>query len=108
MHADETPKEAAIPKETTTPEPAEPVLRFLGEADARFLISRLNGVTSVTVRVLGEHPDAGPEVTAFLRASGYDVRQETLERMVPPPLTRFALRYEGKAATLTVAPAVAS
>ncbi|MBC7137298.1 MAG: hypothetical protein H5U17_00910 [Defluviimonas sp.] len=104
MDADQTPEQAAA---GTEPAP-EPALRFLNEADARFLISRLNGVQSVTLRVLGKHPDAGPEIAAFLRASGYEVRQETLERMVPPPLTRFALRYKGKEATLTVAPAVAA
>ncbi|AMY70843.1 hypothetical protein [Frigidibacter mobilis] len=102
METDETPKTPPeVPREA-------PDLRFLTETDARFLISHLSGVTSVMVRVLGEHPDAGPEVAAFLRASGYEVRQETLQRMEPPPLTRFALRYQGKAATLTVAPAVPS
>lgn len=90
------------------PQDAAPALRFLTEADARYLLSHLASIDHVTVRVLGEHPDAGPEVAAFLRASGYEVRQETLSRMVPPPLTRYALRYQGKTATLTVAPAVAS
>ena len=102
MERDDTPKD--LPE---TP-PEAPELRFLTEADARFLMSHLGSIDHVTVRVLGEHPDAGPEVTAFLRASGYEVRQETLGRMVPPPLTRFALRYQGKSATLTVAPAVPS
>lgn len=96
------------PETPTDPAASPPALRFLTEPDARYLLSHLSGVTSVTVRVLGEHPDAGPEVTAFLRASGYEVRQETLGRMVPPPLTRYALRYRGKTATLTVAPAVGS
>ena len=71
-------------------------MQFLDESSARFLIARLAGIDSVNVRVMGAHDHAGPEVVAFLRASGYEVSTQTLERMVPPPRTRFALRYTGR------------
>lgn len=88
------------------PAPDAPRLQFLDAASARHILSHLNAVGHVTVRVLGAHPEAGAEVVAFLRAEGYEVDSEVLERMVPPPLTRFALRYRGRDATLTVAPDV--
>lgn len=94
---------------------------FLDAASTRFILSRLNGVDHVTIRVLATQDDnplpgtaggdisatAAAEVAALLREAGFDVTQEVVERMVPPPLTRFGLRYSGRQATLTVAPEVA-
>ncbi|MEI4486198.1 hypothetical protein V8J36_08335 [Frigidibacter sp. MR17.14] len=79
---------------------------FLDPAAETFLLGRLNGISDVNVRVLGGDPIAGPEVIDFLRDAGFMVTSEVVERMVPPPLTRFALRYAGRSATLTVAPEV--
>ncbi len=94
---------------------------FLDAASTRFILSRLNGVDHVTIRVLATQDDgplpgaaggdisatAAAEVAALLREAGFDVTQEVVERMVPPPLTRFGLRYAGRQAILTVAPEVA-
>ncbi|MEI4472650.1 hypothetical protein [Frigidibacter sp. MR17.24] len=79
---------------------------FLDAEAERFLLARLNGISDVNVRVMGGDPVAGPEVVDFLRSAGFMVTSESVERMVPPPLTRFALRFAGRSATLTVAPEV--
>lgn len=82
----------------------EPVLAFLTPDLARGLLAQLAGIDQVLVRILGDHPAIAAEVEAFLRTAGFAVTAERLERMEPPPLKRLALRYAGRAATLTVAP----
>lgn len=79
---------------------------FLDEPATRYLMSHLNGVEDVTVRMMGPHPKEESEVVGFLSDAGFSVTSQVLERMVPPPLTRFALRYQGRHAVLTVAPDV--
>lgn len=80
---------------------------FLDAAGEKFLLARLTGISDVHLRVMAGDPVAGREVFDFLADSGFSVTSEIVERMVPPPLTRYALRYAGPVATLTVAPEVA-
>lgn len=80
-------------------------LTFLTVPDARLLRHGLRGVDLVEVRLVGDHPTAGAEVTAFIEAEGLEVSFRQIDRMMPPPLRRFVFRYgAGKRAELTVAP----
>lgn len=79
-------------------------LRFLDEEGARKILSKLKGIDSVTVRVIGAHEFAGPEVTEFIRAAGFLVSYQRIERIVPAPTRRYTMQYRGRAATITVAP----
>ena len=90
----------------TIAEASEPLpeFHFLDEVSAAHLLAQLRGIQTVTVRLLGDNAHAGPEVVAFLAASGFEVTSETLQRMVPPPSRRFVFRYKGPAATVTIAP----
>lgn len=111
-----TPKSAAA--ESATPEsamaeaaataPEDPALHFLDPALARYLLDRLKGVASVTVRTVGDEDPAGAEVLAFLRAEGFATEFQHVERMVPPPLLPLAVRYQGKSAIVTVATGAAA
>lgn len=90
--------------EAIGPEGGAPGLHFLDEASAAHLLAQLRGISSVTVRLLGENPHALPEVTAFLEAEGFAVATAPIQQMIPPPSRRFVFRYHGQAATVTIAP----
>lgn len=84
-----------------------PRLHFLEARAAQHLLSQLRGVDAVKVRLVGKDDRAGREVVAFLEASGYAVEFQHLGGMVPPPLKRFVFQYQGRDATVTIAPDVA-
>ena len=81
-----------------------PPLDFLTVEDARALRHGLRGIHSVEVRQIGDHPSAGPEVTAFAEAEGLEVSFRQIEWIVPAPKRRFVFRYANRHAELTVTP----
>lgn len=69
---------------------------------------QLRGIRSVELRQFGADDGTGAALAEFLRREGLDTTVTRIERMVPKPLRRIAIRYQGSRAEITVAPEVRS
>jgi hypothetical protein len=80
---------------------------LLDPSDAEILaqvMPKLRGVRSVTIRVFGENNHAGPALLEQLRLRGLDVKLSGITQIVPPPISKISVRYQGVDATITLAP----
>lgn len=68
------------------------------------VLPKLRGIRSVTIRVFGGNTQAGPALLQQLRLRGLDVKLSGITQIVPPPISRISVRYQGVDATITLAP----
>ncbi|WP_376872844.1 hypothetical protein [Albirhodobacter sp. R86504] len=68
------------------------------------VLPKLKGVRSVTIRIYGPNAEAGPALQNLLQRRGIGVKISSITQIVPAPLSKFSVRYQGADATLTVAP----
>ena len=93
-----------------TPEPATQELAAPSPDDAASqavlaaILPKLVGVRSVVIRVYGNDREAGPALQELLRRRGMDVKISSITQIVPPPLSKLSVRYQGVDATITLAP----
>lgn len=68
------------------------------------VLPKLRGVRSVTIRVFGRNREVGPALLQQLRLRGLDVKLSGITQIVPPPISKISVRYQGVDATITLAP----
>lgn len=89
----------------TTPESAAPSPDdAASQAVLAAILPKLVGVRSVVIRVYGNDREAGPVLQELLRRRGMDVKISSITQIVPPPLSKLSVRYQGVDATITLAP----
>ena len=87
------------------PEPAAPSPDdAASQAVLAAILPKLVGVRSVVIRVYGNDREAGPVLQELLRRRGMDVKISSITQIVPPPLSKLSVRYQGVDATITLAP----
>lgn len=77
----------------------------LDDESAKLLTTHLKGITSVTLRIVGDEKMTGAAITGFLQGKGILVDVIHIEQIVPQPLRRFSFQYHGRSAVVTVTPA---
>jgi hypothetical protein len=91
--------------EPAAPEPAAPSPDdAASQAVLAAILPKLVGVRSVVIRVYGNDREAGPVLQELLRRRGMDVKISSITQIVPPPLSKLSVRYQGVDATITLAP----
>ena len=82
----------------------QPVSSLIDDASFRHLTHTLRGVHSARLRFYGTDSAYEDEIIALLLALEISVESEHITRIAPPPRQRFSFQFQGRHATLTVAP----
>lgn len=67
---------------------------------------QIRGVSHVDVRQVGGNEDVGAHLVSRLREEGFETSLSRLERIVPTPLRRIGIRFQGDRAEITLTPDV--
>lgn len=101
---DDTPEIAIEAEDRLSTEPSAAEESHIGAGVLEAIMPKLRGVRSVTIRIYGQDREAGPALQQLLRRRGLDVKLSTITQIVPPPISKLSVRYQGVDATVTLAP----
>jgi hypothetical protein len=93
-----------IAEDPLSSEPSAAEQSQIGASVLAAIMPKLRGVRSVTIRIYGKDREAGPALQQLLRRRGLDVKLSAITQIVPPPISKLSVRYQGVDATVTLAP----